>query len=197
MKNITTLLFSLAALLAATFASPAYAQQKGAYSEQKTEERSGHLVKILGIDDAHARQFVELYAKCAAEMRAAHQKYPKIQARKDRGAGLTDLQIKQNIENQFALSQTILDIRKKYYNEYLKVLTPRQINRLFELEKKDGDKLRELSGKSRNTPAKAAAKPHGGGKGKAKAHASSHKGKGKAKSKSGHKSKGGHKKSKR
>lgn len=142
MKN---LFLSLAFFCALLCSMPAFAQQKGAGKQQKTEMRSAHMASILGLNDANTARFKTLYAKSTDEIRAARQKYSHIRPKK--GEHLTDQQVKTNLERQFALSQSILDIRKKYYAEYTKFLTPRQIERLYELEKKNGEKLREMAGK--------------------------------------------------
>lgn len=142
MKN---LLLSLAFFCALLCSMPAFAQQKGAGKQQKTEMRSAHMASILGLNDANTTRFRTLYTKSTDEIRAAQQKYSRI--RPNKGERLTDQQVKTNLERQFALSQSILDIRKKYYAEYSKFLTPRQIERLYELEKKNAEKLREMAGK--------------------------------------------------
>lgn len=142
MKN---LLLSLAFFCTFLCSVPSFAQQKGADKQQKTEMRSAHMASILGLNDANTARFKALYAKSTNEIRAARQKYSHIRVKK--GERLTDQQVKTNLDRQFALSQSILDIRKKYYAEYSKFLTPRQIERLYELEKKNAEKLREMAGK--------------------------------------------------
>lgn len=52
---------------------------------------------------------------------------------KQRGDAATDEG--QVIQNRFDRSQKLLDIRKKYYDEYSKFLTQKQIERVYELEK--------------------------------------------------------------
>lgn len=165
------LLLTLMLLLAVPFASPAFAQKpgKGPAAAAKAEDRSQHMAAILALNDANTKRFVDLYAKYTAEIRAAQQKYRKIKPTKG-GAPLTDQQVKTNTENQFALSQTILDIRKKYYHEYVKFLTARQIDRLYELEKKGAEHLREMARKRKGGggggKGRPAGKPQGKGKGK-------------------------------
>lgn len=165
------LLLTLMLLLAVPFAHPTFAQQQGKGNPQnaaaKAETRSQHMAAILGLNDANTKRFVDLYAKYSTEVHAAQQKYRKIKPAKS-GAPLTDQQVKTNIENQFALSQSILDIRKKYYHEYVKFLTPRQIERLYELEKKGAEHLRDMARKHQGGGGKGkpAGKPQGKGKGR-------------------------------
>lgn len=169
MKHI---LLTLMLLLAVPFASPAFAQQqgKGKNPAAKADARSQHMAAILGLNDANTKRFVDLYAKYSAEVHAAQQKYRKIRPQKGQGAApLNDQQVKTNLENQFALSQAILDIRKKYYHEYVKFLTPRQIEHLYELEKKGAEHLREMARKRQSGGGKGYGKP-GGGHGKPTGH---------------------------
>lgn len=142
MKN---LLLSLAFFCALICSVPSFAQQKGTGKQQKTEMRTAHIATILGLNDANAARFTTLYNRCSNEMHAAQKKYARTHPQK--GQRLTDQQVKANIEKQFGLTQSILDIRKKYYAEFSKFLAPRQIERLYELEKKNGEKLREMAAK--------------------------------------------------
>lgn len=116
-------------------------------NEKNYEHRSEHISQILGLDDTTTAHFNAVYEKYRQEMRNARQTYAKVRGQKTKGQApvrLTDEQVRKNIENSFALSQNILDIRKKYYKEYLKILTPRQIERLYDLEKKNGEHVREM-----------------------------------------------------
>lgn len=140
------LLIILSLFIASFCTMPAMAQKAGKGSEQ----RVAHMVQILALDDATSASFTPLYSKYRQEMQAARQKHKRIKPTKKKGGGttpLTDEQVRKNIETSFALSQSILDIRKKYYKEFLKILSPRQIDRLYNLEKKDGEKLREMAKK--------------------------------------------------
>ena len=52
-----------------------------------------------------------------------------------RGKAKTDAETEEAIEERFDRSQKLLDIRKKYYKEYSKYLTPKQIQRVYSIEK--------------------------------------------------------------
>lgn len=129
-------------------ATTAFAQK----TDNGTKQRAVHMTQILNLDDATITHFITTYERYRQELCAAHEKYHRIKPRKQENGTLTrltDEQVKKNIENSFALSQSILDIRRKYYAEYLTFLTPRQIERLYELEKKDGERIRELAKKNK------------------------------------------------
>lgn len=100
----------------------------------------------LGLDDATAAKFSTVYNQYVAEMHAAYKQHAMTRPQKGEDGKkqrLTDEQIKHNLEAQLDLSQSILDLRKKYYKEYLKILTPRQIEKLGKLEKKQAGKVQD------------------------------------------------------
>ena len=45
---------------------------------------------------------------------------------------LTDAEIEARIEKRFAQQRQMLDIREKYYKELKKILTPKQLQRIYE-----------------------------------------------------------------
>lgn len=143
------LLIILSLFIGTLCSMPAMAQKEGKGHEQ----RALHLSQILGLDGDTSARFTVLYQQYRQDMQAARQKHKRIKPEKKKKGGgksqLTDEQVKKNIENSFALSQSILDIRIKYYKEYLKILSPHKIERLYELEKKDGEKLREMAKKNK------------------------------------------------
>lgn len=166
MKHI---LFALALIFAALTCAPACADTCDKTAPQKVEARSASIAQILGLNAANTQRFTALYAKYNAEVCAAQQQYAKIKCKKNKDGKpipLTEEQIKTNLENQFGLSQSILNLRRKYYREYIKFMSPSQIDRLYELEKKDADHLHKLATKN----AGPAYKPAAAKKGDAKKH---------------------------
>ena len=47
------------------------------------------------------------------------------------------------IKDQFAQSRKILDVREKYYNEFRKILSPKQIMKIYQTEKSNANKFRK------------------------------------------------------
>lgn len=138
-----------------------HAHQQQGKKELREEERPHHLVEVMQLTYNDARHFTELYVLYSKEMRDARKKYARIRARKVDGKSvkLTEDQVRQNLELQFALSQAVLDIRQKYHQEYLKFLAPSKIELLYNLEKKSAEKLREMVEKRRRAQAKSGGKP--------------------------------------
>ena len=76
------------------------------------------------------------------EMRAVRDMNPRAPR-----STLTDAEVEQVIKARFAQSRKMLDIREKYYNEFRKFLSPKQIQKMYNMEKRIGDKMRKEMGK--------------------------------------------------
>ena len=51
--------------------------------------------------------------------------------------------MEQAIKARFAQSRKILDVREKYYNEFRKILSPKQIMKIYQTEKSNANKFRK------------------------------------------------------
>lgn len=116
-----------------TFGTVLAQQSNGQDGRQRIEQQVRTYVNAFSLDDAQAQQFGTLYKEYSKKMRAVHDLYQ--QPRPAEGTTLTDEQIEQRILDNFAQSRAILDVREQYYNLFRKILTPTQINRIFEDEK--------------------------------------------------------------
>ncbi len=113
------------------------------------ENRNEQLAKSLQLDEATAGQFTKIYAEYHEAMRKVRMQYrfeqPKrgeVKEGSERPA-LSDEQIEKNILNRFAMSRAILDIREQYYPRFREVLTPRQIEQLYRLEQRQGERIQQ------------------------------------------------------
>lgn len=122
---LMTLMFTYGTVLAQ--------QPNGQDGRQRIEQQVRTYVNAFSLDDAQAQQFGTLYKEYSKKMRAVHDLYQ--QPKPAEGTTLTDEQIEQRILDNFAQSRAILDVREQYYNLFRKILTPTQINRIFEDEK--------------------------------------------------------------
>ena len=116
-----------------TFGTVLAQQHNGQEGRQRIEQQVRTYVNAFSLDDAQAQQFGALYKEYSKKMRAVHDLYQ--QPKPAEGTTLTDEQIEQRILDNFAQSRAILDVREQYYNLFRKILTPTQINRIFEDEK--------------------------------------------------------------
>lgn len=145
MKNIARLL--TATLIAVVFSLNAYAQDASHQRmsrEKLAETQAKNIAKEMAFDNKTTARFVETYCRCQKEIWA-------LGPRPGRGHNgnrqdMNDSQADEAIKERFAQSQKILDIRQKYYAEYSKFLTPKQIERVYQLERKMMDRLAKRKG---------------------------------------------------
>ena len=107
--------------------------------EQLSEAQARHIAHDLALDDATTQKFVKTFCDYQKEVWAMG---PKVKAPKKK-AEMTDAETDQVIKARMERSKKILDLREKYYKEYSKFLTPRQIQRVYELEKKSMKRLQK------------------------------------------------------
>ncbi|BCS85900.1 MULTISPECIES: DUF3826 domain-containing protein [Prevotella] len=107
--------------------------------DQIIQKRTEKMVQTLMLDDATSAKFIPVYSEYLKE---------KMECRsmKPRHMGMdintkTDAEVDQMIQDNFAQSHKILDIREKYYAKFHKFLTPKQIMKIYQVEKNDVVKM--------------------------------------------------------
>lgn len=100
--------------------------------EEQTDKRAHRIADALALDDATTKRFVETYAQCQKEMKALAPERGKEQRRQ---ADVTDEAVGERLKAGFKRQRQMLDLREKYYQEYSKFLTQKQIKRVYELER--------------------------------------------------------------
>ena len=97
-----------------------------------------NMADVLSLDDQTAAKFNETNARYQKEMKELMQKYAPAKkaenADKKEAKAVTDEQIKKNIEDGFAKSRAMLDLREKYYKEFSTFLNARQLQRLYKMQ---------------------------------------------------------------
>ena len=106
--------------------------------EQLAEKQAKHIAQELAFDEANTQQFIDTYCAYQQEVWALG---PKRQAEPK-----NDEEAEQAIKEHFERSQAILNLREKYYEEYSKFLTQKQIQQVYELERKVMDHLNKHRG---------------------------------------------------
>ncbi len=107
--------------------------------EQFAEVQAKKIAEDLKLDENTTKQFVATFTQCQKEIWSSAPQ--KIRKDKDQKASMTEAEATQIIKDRFAHRQKINEIQEKYYNEYSKFLTQRQILRVYNLEKKMMDKM--------------------------------------------------------
>lgn len=125
--------------------------------EQMLQMQTNQMVKTLMLDDATAAKFTPVYESYLKELRECRMMNRKPRAEKDKAQqgteanaktkapkpAMTDAEIATMLKNQFAQSRKMLDIREKYYNEFSKILSQKQIMKIYQQEKMNMNKFRK------------------------------------------------------
>lgn len=121
--------------------------------EQFMERQTNQMVNTLMLDDAAAARFVPVYQNYLKELRECrmmNRRHPSSgQGTEQKGMKpqpkpvLTDAEVEQQIKGRFAQSRKILDVREKYYDEFRKILSPKQIMKIYRTEQNNANKLKK------------------------------------------------------
>jgi len=142
MKRIFSI--AICAIMMAVCTTAVQAQDNQSKKQRKSREhlaeaQAKHIAYDLALDDATTQKFVKTFCDYQQEVWALG---PKVKAPKKK-AEMTDAETDQVIKARMERSHQILNLREKYYKEYSKFLTPRQIQRVYELEKKSMKRLQK------------------------------------------------------
>ena len=100
--------------------------------EQFARIQATRISQSLGLDDKTSQKFIETFCQCSKEMAASRPRH-----QKKKRAEMTDAEVDKAIKADFAQSRKLLDIREKYYKAYSKFLSPKQIQRVYDMERGD------------------------------------------------------------
>lgn len=148
MKRIFSALLLIVALFSCN--STLYAQRgdkQRMTREQLAEKQANYIAKELAMDDATSAKFISTFCQFQKEVWELGPR-PKRES-PDR----SDAETGEKLKGEFERSQKLLDLRKKYYQEYSKFLTQKQIERVYQLEKDTMERLHHRSQKGKR-PAK-------------------------------------------
>ena len=118
--------------------------------EQLTELRAKRIAQALALDDATAQKFTTTFCACQKELYAANKAMKENKGKKR--SEMTDAEIETIQKDRFKQSRKLLDLREKYYGEYRKFLSARQVQRVYELEKQDFKKFASHAAKNKKAP---------------------------------------------
>ena len=120
--------------------------------EQLTELRAKRIAQALALDDATTQKFTTTFCACQKELYAANKAMKENKGKKR--SEMTDAEIETIQKDRFKQSRKLLDLREKYYGEYRKFLSARQVQRVYELEKQDFKKFASHAAKNKKAPAR-------------------------------------------
>ena len=100
--------------------------------EQLNKSQATRISQSLGLDDKTSQKFIETFCNCRKEMAATRPARPH-----KKKTEMTDADVDKAIKANFQQGRKLLDIREKYYAAYSKFLSPKQIQRVYEMERQD------------------------------------------------------------
>lgn len=139
MNRITRIAMTVIMMAACTAMAFAQAKQDGKQRmtrERLAEAQAKYIARALALDDETAARYVRTYGECQKEVWALGPR-----AKKKSRQNMTEAEAKQAITERMEHSEKLLSIRKKYYKEYSKFMTQKQIERAYEMEKTSMKKL--------------------------------------------------------
>lgn len=130
-------------------------ERKRPTQEQMQQMQCNHLIKALALDDMTAAKFTPVYREYMEEMRAVRKmgkpekavkktdKAPKAERQVAPKPIPTDAEVEAAIKARFVQSRKMLDIRETYYSKFRQFLSPKQIQKMYNMEKNNGERFRK------------------------------------------------------
>ena len=114
------------------------AEEREKMQAEMVQRMTERFVKDLDLKDDAATAFEGTYAKYQAELMATYEMPQRAEEEQKKTSELSDEEIKARIEEAFARQEkqieqqkARIEIQKKYYAEFSKTLTPKQLIRIF------------------------------------------------------------------
>lgn len=140
MRKIRFIMLALMTVICVTSAKAQQPNEKQKVSrEQIVETLAKHLANELALDDKTNDKFIETYINYRKELWTIAPKHD----RKKHKTSETEEQAAQNMQQKFERSQKMLDIRTKYYKQFSKFMTQKQIELMYNKEKNMMQRLKQ------------------------------------------------------
>lgn len=139
MKDLKSSVIIMLMMLCTVAASAENKDKQRMSREQMTEIQAKHIAGELALDDKTSSKFIETYTKYKKELWSIAPKRNK----EDKKHNDTEEEAGQRMRQRFEQNQKVLDIRTKYYKEFSKFLTQKQIEKMYDREKKIMKRLKE------------------------------------------------------
>ena len=104
--------------------------------EQVANMQAAKIVNDLGLDDKTAAKFTEVYQKYMKELDDVRKEFPlygvKGMKAKAQASIPTDEEVDKMMRDRFKQSRKMLEVREKYYDEFRKFLSPKQVQKVYD-----------------------------------------------------------------
>ena len=148
MKNIVKTLFAALILMACSATINAQDGDNQRMSrEQLAVTQAKYIAGELGLDEVTTKKYVDTFCDYQKEIWALGPKH-----HGKRGAEMSEEETDKEIKDRFDRSEKILAIRQKYYKRFSQFLTPKQIDRAYQLERQAMKHLEKHGKKGHHGP---------------------------------------------
>ena len=125
--------------------------------EQMVERQASKIVAKLGLDDKTAARFTDVYKKYMKELDDVRKEYApdlKVRGKVEKDKEGTDFKMKtptdeevdKMMRDRFKQGRKMLDVREKYYDEFRKFLSPKQVQKIYDQgQMNNGNFRREMN----------------------------------------------------
>ena len=110
--------------------------------EQMVNMQANKIIGDLGLDDKTSAKFKDVYAKYMKEMNDLRKEYmPKRPEAGKKPSMPTDAEVDKMMRDKFKVGRKMLDLREKYYDEFRKFLSPKQVQKVYDQGQKNHGKF--------------------------------------------------------
>ena len=110
--------------------------------EQMVNMQANKIIGDLGLDDKTSAKFMDVYKKYMTEMNDLRKEYMPKRPEPGKAPSMpTDDEVDKMMRDRFKQSRKMLDIREKYYEEFRKFLSPKQVHKIYEQGQKNHGKF--------------------------------------------------------
>ena len=137
--------------------------------EQMTDMQANKIIGELGLDDKTAAKFTDVYKKYMKELDDVRKKNmpkkPDMKPEEGKAPTMpTDAEVDKMMRDRFKQSRETLDIREKYYDEFRKFLSPKQVQKVYDqAQMNQGKFFKEMNRRAGMKPQGSHPMPQGPG----------------------------------
>lgn len=129
-------------LLLSTFLLNSYAQQDSSRREKIAALKIGFLTKELNLSSEEAQKFWPIYNRYEDELEKLRKaRRSEIMSVRENFESMSDAEINKAIDGELNFQQQEVDLKKRYVNEYRRILPPKKIAALLRAEQQFKIKL--------------------------------------------------------
>lgn len=122
-------------LLMLSFSICSQAQKERPDFKKIMEKRCEYIAHELNLDDNKEKAFKPIYMEYCRKIGELFKPDPnRVRKPKDQR---TDAEVEQEIKADFARAKRIIEIRECYYAKFRKILCPKQIEKMYSIERKE------------------------------------------------------------